>query len=626
MRQYTLGDIFAALDAEKNMPAALYADAARSAKKTATENPDYAWALPYFRAQVEKYKTEPIEAPGFQAYADWERRGARGDFDRAMYALRTRLNTMALATLLDVEGAKEAYEDILYAFLHLPTWSLSAHYLYGGLNDYWDIPKGPFDETGHVRGLGRDRRQSLDLCSTSAAFMLCEMAQLLEGRVEPCLLRWSRQESFERVLSPFMSLAPFPHFETNPNNWSGVCMSSMGAAAIYLIVDPHTLAPVLKRVLDGLSVHLSGYNDDGASPEGFGYWQYGFEYFLMFADLLARRTGGRIDLLDDEKTRRVAGFGADCCFGTKLKLPFGDAVWLTAFNEGIQHYVGVFDEAVRRRVGHMGVTVPPKGDAFVSFDAAFEHCPLQLRHLVWTMEPKGEAERFPRSAVYPTSEYFMGFYRRREDPVYLLAKGGNNGESHNHNDVGSYVVIRGDEMLAADTAGGQYCRDYFNENRYTFFAARSGGHNLPIVGGVEQEGNGRCRAKKFAVERGEDEDRIEIDLTGTLACPQLVSLNRRLTGVRATGAIVVEDRFGLSAPVEIIDRVVVLDEPEKLAEDALRVGGEKGMTLRFDGEQLDCRIAPVDHSVAGHAVYTIDLIPRQPRAGETIVCVRWDAE
>ena len=31
MRQYTLGDIFAALDAEKNMPAALYADAARSA-------------------------------------------------------------------------------------------------------------------------------------------------------------------------------------------------------------------------------------------------------------------------------------------------------------------------------------------------------------------------------------------------------------------------------------------------------------------------------------------------------------------------------------------------------------------------------------------------------------------
>ena len=96
MRQYTLGEISAALDAEKNMPAALYDDAARCAAKTVTENPDYAWALPYFRAQVEKYKTEPIEAPGFQAYADWERRGARGDFDRAMYALRTRLNTMAV--------------------------------------------------------------------------------------------------------------------------------------------------------------------------------------------------------------------------------------------------------------------------------------------------------------------------------------------------------------------------------------------------------------------------------------------------------------------------------------------------------------------------------------------------
>lgn len=616
MRQYTLGEIAAALDAEKNMPAALYADAALCAAKTVTENPDYAWVLPHFRALVEKYRDEPVEMPSFQAYADWERCGQRGRFDGTMYALRKRLNTMALATLLDVEGVKAVYEDTLYVFLHLPTWSFAAHYLYGSLNDYWDIPKEPFDETGHVRGIGRDRKQSLDLCSTSAAFMLCEMAQLLEGRVEPCLLRWSRQESFERVLSPFMSLAPYPHFETNPNNWSGVCMSSIGAAAIYLIVDSRTLAPVIKRVLDGLNVHLSGYNDDGASPEGFGYWQYGFEYFLMFADLLARRTGGRINLVDDEKVRRIAGFGADCCFGTKMKLPFGDANWLA-----------VFDEAVRRYVGHMGAHVPPQGDTFASFDAAFEHCPVQLRHLIWTMKPAQGAERFPRSAVYPSSEYFMGFYRRKEDPVYLLAKGGNNGESHNHNDVGSYVVIRGDEMIAADTAGGKYCRDYFNENRYTFFAARSGGHNLPIVGGVEQMGCGSCRAKKFTVEQGEEEDCIEIDLTGTLCCLQLTRMTRRLKGERATGAIAVEDRFELSEPTEIIDRIVTLDAPQMLEAGALRVGGENGMTLRFDAAQLDCRVSPVELSVAGRkTVYTIDLIPYTPCAGTTVICVRYDVQ
>lgn len=613
MKPYTLAQLAQALDAEQGMPGRLYDDAEQIAKETVSANPDYAWVRPHFQALVEKYSKTPMEMPSFQAYAAWEREGQRGKFDGAMYAIRTRLNTMALATLIDVPGARAIYEDALYAFLHLPTWSLSAHYLYGGLKDYWDIPQEPFDETGHVRGIGRSRKQSLDLCSASAAFMLCEMAQLLENKIEPCLARWSRQESFERVLSPFMSLSPFPHFEINPNNWSGVCMSSIGAAAIYLITDPHTLAPVLKRVLDGLAVHLSGYKDDGACPEGFGYWQYGFEYFMMFAELLFRRTGGRIDLMDDEKVRKVAGFGADCCFGKRLKLPFGDANWL-----------GVFDEAVGRFVGQMGVPVPPQGDSRASFDAAFEHGPLQLRHLVWTMKPAAAAQRFPRSAVYPISECFMGFYHTPDDPVYLLAKGGNNGESHNHNDVGSFVIIRGDEMLAADTAGGKYCRDYFNENRYTFFAARSGGHNLPIVGGVEQEGNGRCRAKSFQVQQGEAADEIVLDLTGTLLCPQLESMTRTIHGDRVSGEVTVMDRFRLSAAVEIRDRVVTLDRPEERGPGALRIGGEKGMILRFDAERLDCRISPVDLEVAGRTqVFTVDLLPRQMRAGQVEIQMHW---
>ena len=616
MRQYTLCEIIRALEQEKGMPQALYSSAAQTARQTATENPDYAWVLPHLEEMTQVYAHTPIEAPTFQQYASFQRIGERHGFDQAMYALRTRLNTMSLAVLLDVKGAREQYEDILYAFLHLPTWSLSAHYLYGGLEDYWDIPRGPYDETGRVRGLGRDRKQSLDLCSTSAAFMLCEMAQLLEGRIEPCLIRWSRQECFERVLSPFMCLSPFPHFEINPNNWSGVCMSSIGAAAIYLITDERTLAPVLMRVLEALRVHEGGYNEDGASPEGFGYWQYGFEYYLMFAELLKRRTGGRIDLMDDEKMRRVAGFGTDCCFGKTLKLPFGDSNWR-----------GVYDEAVRRMVGGMGIPVPPQGDTKASFMAAFEHGPLQLRHLIWTMRPRPSALSFPRSAVYPSSECFMGFYHTQEDPVYLLAKGGNNGESHNHNDVGSFVVIRGDQMLAADTSGGDYSRDYFGEKRYTYFAARSGGHNLPLVGGIEQEGHGSCRCRAFRADTQEEADLIQMDLTGTLKCPELTAFTRTLRGERRTGRIETEDRFCLSGPAEIRDRIVMLAKPKELSPGVWRVGGDAGMTLRFDARALDAHLSSVSHSVSGQkCVYILDLVPIRPKAGETIVRTVWELE
>ena len=615
MKHYTLYELTRALEETQNMPYGLMPGAVETAQKTAREDPAYAWVLPTMRELVDEYGRTPIEAPTYQAFAAWAREGERGRFDAAMYALRTRLNKMTIAAMLDVEGAKERYEDILYAFLHLPTWSLSAHHFDRIFEDTWDnMPEDPFDETGRIHGIGRSRKQCLDLCSCSAAFGIAEAAQLLEGRVEPSLLRWARQECFHRVLGNFMQLSPYPHFETNPNNWSGVCLSSIGGAAIYLITDPRTLAPVLMRVLEALSVHLSGYYDDGASPEGFGYWQYGFEYFLMFADLLRQRTGGRINLLDDEKVRRVAGFGTDCCFRNGLKLPFGDC-----------NARGIYDEAVGRYIGAMGVTVPPAGDTKKSFDAAFEHTNLMIRHLVWMMKPQEKATQWPRSAVYPVSEMFMGFYRTPDDPVYLLVKGGNNGESHNHNDVGTFVVIRGDRMLAADTSGGRYNKEYFSERRYTFFGTRSGGHNFPMVDGVEQEGNGRCRCRAFAAKQLPDRDVIEMDLTGTLKAEALDSLHRRAEGERATGRIVIEDTFALIRPAEIRDRVIVPGEIVEKEPGCLLIGGEEGMYLRFDAGQVKAVISPTDHTSEGKPVFTVDLMPCRAERGETVIRMVWEA-
>ncbi len=611
MKRYTLYELVTALRSAENMPYALYADAKEKALETANGNPDYAWVLPTFEQYVKDYRGTPIEAPTYQALADWKRNGQRGDYDRQMYAIRTRLNRMWLAALMDVPGAKAECEDILYAYCHLHTWSLAAHHFENVLSDYWDIPVDPYDETGRIRGIGRSRKQCIDLCSCSGAAILAEMAQTLEGVLDDNLLRWARQECVERVLKPFMSLSPYPHFEINGNNWSGVCLSSIGIAAIYLITDPDTLAPLLMRVLEGLQVHESGYNDDGASPEGFGYWQYGFEYTLMFLELLKRRTEGKIDLIRDEKWHKVAGFGADCCFGPSIKLPFGDCNWR-----------GVLDEAVRRYTGSLGVSVCPQGDTKKSFESAWEHGNLMLRHLVWTMQPDQAALVYPRSAVYPVSELFIGFYRTPGDALYLLVKGGNNGESHNHNDVGTFVIIRGDTMPVADAAVGRYNKEYFSEKRYTFFATRSGGHNFPIVDGVEQEGHGRCRCKKFDVKQTDDGDVITMDLSGTLKADSLTAYTRTVTGRKSDGAVYVKDVFTLNRSARIQDRLIVPGEITKTDWGLLLPGG---VLLRYDAGKLDAVIAPTEHALEGRTIYTLDLIPKATAAGEVAVEMDFEA-
>lgn len=55
----------------------------------------------------------------------------------------------------------------------------------------------------------------------------------------------------------------------------------------------------------------------------------------------------------------------------------------------------------------------------------------------------------------------------------MAAKGGNNGEPHNHNDVGSFFYLVGDEMLLTDLGAGEYTKEYFHEGRYRILCNNS---------------------------------------------------------------------------------------------------------------------------------------------------------
>lgn len=46
-------------------------------------------------------------------------------------------------------------------------------------------------------------------------------------------------------------------------------------------------------------------------------------------------------------------------------------------------------------------------------------------------------------------------------------KGGNNGEPHNHNDVGSFLYSIGKEEIISDLGAGEYTKDYFGPERYS---------------------------------------------------------------------------------------------------------------------------------------------------------------
>ena len=79
----------------------------------------------------------------------------------------------------------------------------------------------------------------------------------------------------------------------------------------------------------------------------------------------------------------------------------------------------------------------------------------------------------------------------------VIAKGGNNGESHNHNDVGSFQYLADGEDFLDDLGAGEYTKDYFSEKRYEIFCNRGESHNIPIIGDVDQKAGKEYCADRF---------------------------------------------------------------------------------------------------------------------------------
>jgi hypothetical protein len=90
----------------------------------------------------------------------------------------------------------------------------------------------------------------------------------------------------------------------------------------------------------------------------------------------------------------------------------------------------------------------------------------------------------------------------------LACKGGHNGESHNHNDIGSFILFQDGEPAVVDAGNMVYTAKTFSAERYTLWNVRAEWHNLPVIGGYEQREGAKHAARNVSM----TPDGMEMDL------------------------------------------------------------------------------------------------------------------
>ena len=80
----------------------------------------------------------------------------------------------------------------------------------------------------------------------------------------------------------------------------------------------------------------------------------------------------------------------------------------------------------------------------------------------------------------------LGIYIKRSGKYGFFLKGGNNGEEHNHNDIGSFIIAKNNKQIFCDLGAAEYTASNFGKDRYKILNNSSRGHSVPLIDNSEQ--------------------------------------------------------------------------------------------------------------------------------------------
>jgi hypothetical protein len=207
--------------------------------------------------------------------------------------------------------------------------------------------------------------------------------------------------------------------------------------------------------------------------------------------------------------------------------------------------------------------------------------------------------------------------RRVVDGVTIAfsAKGGNNDEPHNHNDLGHFILHLGGESLLADLGAGVYTRQYFGPERYAALHTGSQGHSVPVINRQTQRAGSAYAARVLNYRQRPDGVEFSLDLTCAYADAGLESFTRSFDWSVDAGALSpvlrLTDSFRFTAFPAAVEECFVSLLPILIGEGVISWTGKNGMIrMSFDGEQFEATvdtIATETHQAQPVTVYRLRL-------------------
>ncbi|WP_192579263.1 heparinase II/III family protein [Dyadobacter aurulentus] len=386
-----------------------------------------------------------------------------------------------------------------------------------------------------------------------------------------------RKRMFEPILATIDGKNADHGWLKSTNNWNAVCLSGIAGTALTILPGKKERAQFVAIAERYHQNFVAGFLSDGYCTEGISYYNYGFGRFVSLREIVFVATKGKLDFFDTPKMARIAAFPihseiindtypaiADCKSGIK---PSRNIVWYAAKNLGID--AGRYDQTKSEPT-----TLDLVADVMYEFPN--------------TASAKTGGSKAGEYAA-PLRSYFdaAGILTVRPGDrggLGAALKGGRNNEHHNHNDVGSYTIAAGSELIMGDPGAIPYTAKTFSDERYTYKSLGSYGHPVPLVAGTQQRTGREAHAEIVSTKFSNEKDVMLMDLTSAYEVPGLQSLKREFTYLRGkNNELNVSDEIVFDTPQRFETPIVTRSTWEKNGENRiLLTNGKEKIQVTID--------------------------------------------
>jgi len=574
---------------------------------------------------AEEYLEKDIPNLPATLYLEYKRIGNRSNYQGIWLERRKMLHCFVLAECMEGKGRfLDAIANLLWAICEESSWTWPAHV--GAQRAGVDLP----DTSEPI----------VALFSAETANSLAWTVYLLKEELDTVSAQICKRVEKEidlRILTPYLKRDDFGWMafvarrdSRRPNNWNPWINSNVLAATLLVEKDETRRLDLVYKVLRCLDNYLVPYPSDGSCDEGPSYWGHAGASLFDNLELLYNATGGQFNLYEDSVIQEIGRFIYRAHISGDYFVNIGDCdARLNIDRDLVFRYGRRIKDKKMERLAAYGLTEGELFDTEKSF-RSLGRLLHRLFNLSNLLAAESASQPLLRDVWLGDEDMQMMAARDKEgssEGLYVACWAGHNGQSHNHNDVGNFIVFVDGRPFVVDAGKPTYARQTFSADRYEIWLMQSAYHNLPTVNGVMQEAGRRYAAKNVQYESNEGYARLRMDIASAYPEEAGVKVWFRTVGLNRGKDIQVIDSFELKeksrgiiqnliTPCQIVrDKPgnLVLRDSEKQTELNLQYDSDK-LTVQTEAIQLeDDRLVPI----WGPRLYRILLKPKSATNRDT---------